>query len=99
MTLLAEVVFRPLAAGYLTEAYREHLAGGRLVAPSKAPKPGIRPICMWDTWRRLVAKGLQNSIKTQLDAYFQTRHGRAPAYSSGEVCRPVCPGCFIQLLP
>ena len=77
MTLLAEVVFRPLAAGYLPEAYREHLAGGRLVAPSKAPKPGIRPICMGDTWRRLVAKGLHYHTKTQLDAYFQTRHGRA----------------------
>ena len=77
MTLLAEVVFRPLAAGYLPEAYREHLAGGRLVAPSKAPKPGIRPICMGDTWRRLVAKGLHDHTKTQLDAYFQTRHGLA----------------------
>ena len=77
MTLLAEVVFRPLAAGYLPEAYREHLAGGRLVAPSKTPKPGIRPICMGDTWQRLVAKGLHDHTKTQLDAYFQSRHGRA----------------------
>ena len=66
MTLLAEVVFRPLAAGYLPEAYREHLAGGRLVAPSKAPKPGIRPICMGDTWRRLVAEGLHDHTKRSL---------------------------------
>ena len=77
MSLLAEVVFRPLAAGYLPEAYREHLAGGRLVAPSKHPKPGVRPICMGDTWRRLVAKGLHEGTKMQLDAFFQAKHGRA----------------------
>ena len=77
MSLLAEVVFRPLAAGYLPEAYREHLAGGRLVAPSKHPKPGVRPICMGDTWRRLVAKGLHEGTKMQLDDFFQTKHGRA----------------------
>ena len=77
MSLLAEFVFRPLAAGYLPEKFREHLAGGRLVAPSKAPKPGIRPICMGDTWRRLVAKGLHDCTKFQLDSYFQKKHGRA----------------------
>ena len=47
------------------------------MAPSKAPKPGITPICMGDTWRRLVAKGLHGHTKTQLYAYFQTRHERA----------------------
>ena len=50
ISLLAEAVFHPLAAEYMPEAYGEHLAGDRLMAPSKAPKPGVRPICMGDTW-------------------------------------------------
>jgi hypothetical protein len=55
---------RPLAYGYLPPRYRSHLAGGRLIALSKSPKPGIRPICISDALRRLVAKGLFAACKT-----------------------------------
>ena len=49
---------RPLAMGYLPPKYRAYLAGGGLtvIALSKAPKPGIRPICISDSLRRLVAR-------------------------------------------
>ena len=58
MNDLAEVWVRPLAAGYLPSQYRQTLIGGRLIALSKHPKPGVRPICISDALRRLVGKGL-----------------------------------------
>ena len=42
LNLVAKHWILPIAAGYLPHAYNEHLAGGRLVALSKAPKPGVR---------------------------------------------------------
>ena len=68
---------RPLAYGYLPPRYRSHLAGGRLIALSKSPKPGIRPICISDALRRLVAKGLFAACKTSFTNRFQGEHGRA----------------------
>ena len=62
---------RPVAAGYLPPKYRADLSGGRLVALSKKPKPGIRPICISDTWRRLAAKGLGESVNRHFQAFFQ----------------------------
>ena len=44
---------------------------------SKHPKPGIRPICISDTWRRLVAKGLHKVCSKHLQQYFQHAHPRA----------------------
>ena len=43
----------PIATGYLPPKYRDHLAGGRLVALSKRPKTGIRPVNVTDAWRQL----------------------------------------------
>ena len=63
--------FRPVAAGYLPAAYRQHLAGGRLIALSKHPKPGVRPICISDARRRLVAKGLATYANAHFAHYFQ----------------------------
>ena len=40
---LATYWFRPVAAGYLPDAYRSHLAGGRLIALSKHPNQGSDP--------------------------------------------------------
>ena len=74
---IALLWFRPVAAGYLPQAYVEHLTGGRLVALSKHPKPGIRPICISDTWRRLTAKGLIKHCYLHIQAYFQKAHPRA----------------------
>ena len=67
----------PVAMGYLPDKYKEHLIGGRLVGLSKKPKPGVRPICVTDVWRRIAAKGLLSACLKELKQYFQKRHPRA----------------------
>ena len=41
------------------------------MALSKSPKPGIRPICITDAWRRLAAKGLGTTSNAFFQAFFQ----------------------------
>ena len=74
---MAALLFRPIAAGYLPAANREHLAGGRLVALSKFPKEGFRPINNGDKWRTFVGKGLVHRSHQHLQHYFQHVHPRA----------------------
>ena len=71
INLIAECWVRPMAAGYLPQAYKEHLAGGRLIALSKYPKPGVRPICISDAIRRLLGRGLLHHARRHFTAYFQ----------------------------
>ena len=71
MNLIAECWVRPMAAGYLPHHYREHLAGGRLIALSKYPKPGVRPICISDAIRRLLGRGLLQRARVHFTSYFQ----------------------------
>ena len=40
---VATVIFRPMAEGYLPEAYLSLMAGGQQVPLSKKPKAGVRP--------------------------------------------------------
>ena len=77
MDAMAQTWARPLAQGYLPPKYRDHLAGGRLIALSKHPKPGVRPICISDALRRLVAKGLNAQCKSSFTQVFQHEHPRA----------------------
>ena len=67
----------PITAEYLPLAYNEHLAGGRLVALSKAPKSGVRPINITDTWRWIAANGLLREGMPSYRKYFQEGHPRA----------------------
>jgi hypothetical protein len=67
---LAQIWALPIASGYLPPRYRDHLAGGRLIALSKHPKPGVRPICISDAIRRLVAKGLFACCKASFTRVF-----------------------------
>ena len=78
---IARLWIRPIAAGYLPPRYREHLAGGRLVALSKHPKPGIRPICISDAWRRLTARGLGAACQHHFRHFFQ--HCKSTALQFG----------------
>ena len=78
---IARLWIRPIAAGYLPPRYREHLAGGRLVALSKHPKPGIRPICISDAWRRLTARGLGAACQHHFRHFFQ--HSKSTALQFG----------------
>ena len=68
---VASVFFRPIAEGYLPIRYRELLAGGRLAALSKFPNPGIRPTCVGNAWRRLVAKGLLQMCQESFEIFVQ----------------------------
>jgi hypothetical protein len=76
---------RPVAAGYLPHKYRADLAGGRLVALSKLPKPGIRPICISDTWRRLAATGLGTTAYEHFQVFFQESQSNALQFG-GNTC-------------
>ncbi len=98
MDKLATHWCRPVAAGYLPEAYRRHLAGGRLIALrlSEQPKPGawslepgVRPICISDARRRLVAKGLAEYASNHFQHFFQKTSPNALQFgaSNGSPCR------------
>ncbi len=50
----AETWVLPVAMGVLLPRDKERLAGRRLVALSNEPTPGVRPICIIDSIRRLV---------------------------------------------
>ena len=77
MDAIAHTWARPLAQGYLPPKYRDHLAGGRLIALSKHPKTGVRPICISDALRRLVAKGLNAQCKSSFTQIFHHEYPRA----------------------
>ena len=83
MEEIARAWIRPVAAGRLPAAYRAHLAGGRLVALSKFPKPGVRPICVTDCWRRIAGRGLLQKCFPHLQQYFQGSHPRVFQFASG----------------
>ena len=74
--LVAKYWILPIASGYLQQKYRDHLAGGRLVALSKNLKPGIRPINVTDTWRRIAAKGLLLKFLREYEQFFRNSHPR-----------------------
>ncbi len=57
--------------------YRDYLAGGRLIALSKHLKPGVRPICISDAIRRLVADGLFACCNASFTSVFKNSHPRA----------------------
>jgi hypothetical protein len=60
-----------MAADYLPHQYREHLAGWQLIARSKYPKPGVRPICISDVIRRILGRGLLQHAQVHFTSYFQ----------------------------
>ena len=82
LEIVAQHWILPIAAGYLPARYREHLAGGRLVALSKHPKPGIRPINVTDAWRRIAAKTLLSICLPDFKSFFQNSHPRVFQFST-----------------
>ena len=71
MTQVANAWVKQLAAGYLQSSYRQVLAGGRLIALSKYPKPGVHPICISDALRRLTGRGRLKKCQPYFGQYFQ----------------------------
>jgi hypothetical protein len=82
LEIIAQQWILPIAAGYLPPRYREHLAGGRLVALSKHPKPGIRPINVTDAWRRIAAKAILSTCLPNFKSFFQDSHPRVFQFST-----------------
>ena len=81
----AQLIFKPMALGYIPAQYRDLFAGGRLVALAKPNKNGVRPICIGSVWRRILGKGLVRRRRAQLDSYFLTSHPRALQFCAGHV--------------
>jgi hypothetical protein len=87
----------PVAAGYFPTPYQQYLARGRLVALSKHPKPGIRPINITDSWRRIAAKTLLTTCLPDFNKFFQQGHRRGFQFSTAipDGAATNCPQCFI----
>ena len=59
------------------------LWGGNLIALSKAPKPGVRPILIGQAWRRLVARAVTPGLRAPCEEYFTGAHPRVFQFAAG----------------
>jgi hypothetical protein len=55
----------------------------RLVALSKHPKPGLRPIGIGNAIRRIIARGLHCRAQKAFNAYFQTSSANVLQFGGG----------------
>lgn len=69
--LMIEVLIQPRVKGILPQGHGDCYRGGCLIALSKAPKPGVRPINVGDAFRRLSDKALQPFSKKDLAHMFE----------------------------
>lgn len=81
--LAVQIFIQPHLQGKLPELYAENFRGGRLIALSKAPKPGVRPIAIGDAFRRLLDKALQPVSKKELAQMFETTYHNVKQFASG----------------
>jgi hypothetical protein len=81
--LVYEVLIRPRYEGKLPGLYGECYRGGKLIALSKAPKPGNRPIAIGDVFRRLLDKALQPLSKKDLAYTFEHSYHNVKQFASG----------------
>lgn len=81
--LIADILIRPRYEGLLPQRYAECYRGGLLIALSKAPKPGVRPIAIGDAFRRIADKALQPFSKKDLAHMFEHEYPNAKQFSSG----------------
>ena len=58
--LLVDQILVPLSIGYVPPLYAHIYSGGRLIAMSKFPKEGSRPLAIGDCFRRLVDRALSS---------------------------------------
>ena len=61
----------------------EILHGGTLLALSKSPKPGVRPIVIGSAIRRLTVRAALDGLTPALDAYFTKSHERVIQLAGG----------------
>ena len=81
--IVMEIFIQPRFEGKLPEMYGECYRGGQLLALSKAPKPGNRPITIGDAFRRLLDKALQPFSKKPLANMFEQSFNNVKQFASG----------------
>ena len=81
--LLWETLIQPRYLGALPHLYGESYRGGQLLALSKAPKPGSRPIAIGDCFRRVLDKALQPLSKNELTSTFENTFHNVKQFASG----------------
>lgn len=73
----------PRCNGKLPQLHGECYRGGCLIALSKAPKPGLRPINIGDAFRRLADKAVQPFSKKDLAHTFEHAYTNVKQFASG----------------
>ena len=82
-SLLNAVLIQPRVNGTLPHLHGESYRGGALIALTKAPKPGVRPINVGDTFRRLADKAMQPFSKKDLARTFENTYPNVKQFASG----------------
>jgi hypothetical protein len=81
--ILVDVLIRPRREGSLPKSLAECYRGGLLIALSKAPKPGVRPIAIGDAFRRVIDKAMQSFSKKDLAHMFENTYPNVKQFASG----------------
>ena len=81
--LIRETLVFPRCKGMLPQLHGERYKGGCLIALSKAPKPGVRPINIGDAFRRLADKALQPFSRKDLAHMFEHEYPNVKQFASG----------------
>jgi hypothetical protein len=81
--LIRVTMVMPRCNGTLPQLHGESYKGGCLIALSKAPKPGVRPINIGDAFRRLADKALQPFSKKDLAHMFEHEYTNVKQFASG----------------
>ena len=83
MMNVADIWVKLLAAGYLQSCYRQVLAGCRLIALSKHPKPGVLLIRISYALLWLTGRGLLKKCQPYFGQYFQEARPNVLQLGSG----------------
>lgn len=81
--LISEILVLPHCNGMLPQLHGANYKGGCLIALSKAPKPGVRPINIGDAFRRLADKALQPFSRKDLARMFEHTYPNVKQFASG----------------
>jgi hypothetical protein len=81
--ILVEVLLRPRREGTILEHNGKCYKGGKLIALSKAPKPGSRPITIGDAFRRITDKALHPFSRKDLTRMCENTYSNVKQFASG----------------
>ena len=81
--LLVDQILVPLSVGYVPPMYAHIYSGGRLIAMSKFPKEGSRPLAIGDCFCRLVDKALSSITFSSLRDWFENTYTNTTQFANG----------------